>query len=83
MTAVFKDFESQALALPERDRRALIARLVDSLKSELNESPDAIAQAWDDEIVRRVDEFEAGQGQDVPFEQVQAELDAMLNRKRA
>ncbi|OIP18735.1 MAG: hypothetical protein AUK51_03640 [Comamonadaceae bacterium CG2_30_59_20] len=83
MTATLSEIEVQALALPERERNALIVRLVDSLDSAMNDSPAVIAQAWDDEIERRVTEFEAGQGQDIPFEQVQAELDAMLNRKQA
>ncbi|PIQ50572.1 MAG: addiction module antitoxin RelB [Comamonadaceae bacterium CG12_big_fil_rev_8_21_14_0_65_59_15] len=83
MTATLSEIEVQALALPERERNALIVRLVDSLDSAMTDSPAVIAQAWDDEIERRVTEFEAGQGQDIPFEQVQAELDAMLNRKQA
>ncbi|MDP2679789.1 MAG: addiction module protein [Rhodoferax sp.] len=82
MTATLSEIEVQALALPERERNALIVRLVDSLDSAMNESPAVIAQAWDEEIVRRVTEFEAGLGQDIPFEQVQAELDAMLNRQQ-
>ena len=83
MTATLSEIEVQALALPERERNALIVRLVDSLDSAMNDSPAVIAQAWDDEIERRVAEFEAGQGQDIPFEQVQVELDAMLKRKQA
>jgi putative addiction module component (TIGR02574 family) len=83
MTATLSEIEVQALALRERERNALIVRLVDSLDSAMNDSPAVITQAWDDEIERRVTEFEAGQGQDIPFEQVQAELDAMLNRKQA
>jgi putative addiction module component (TIGR02574 family) len=83
MTATLSEIEVQALALPERERNALIVRLVDSLDSAMNESPAVITQAWDDEIERRVTEFEAGQGQDIPFEQVQAELDAMLHSKQA
>jgi len=83
MTATLSEIEVQALALPERERNALIVRLVDSLDSAMNDSPAVITQAWDDEIERRVTEFEAGQGQDIPFEQVQAELDAMLKNKQA
>lgn len=83
MTATLSEIEVQALALPERERNALIVRLVDSLDSAMTDSPAVITQAWDDEIERRVAEFEAGQGQDIPFEQVQAELDAMLTRKQA
>ena len=78
MTAVFKDIEAQALALPERERGALVARLLDSLESAFDDSPEAVAQAWDEEIARRVADFEAGHTQGIPYEQVRAELEAML-----
>lgn len=83
MAVVFKDIEAQALALPEPERSALAARLLDSLDSEFDDSPDAVARAWDKEIARRVAEFEAGAGQDIPIEQVQAEVRAMLDHGRA
>lgn len=83
MTATLSEIEVQALALPERERNALIVRLVDSLDTAINDSPAVITQAWNDEIERRVTEFEAGQGHDIPFAQVQADLDAMLHRKQA
>ncbi len=83
MTATLSEIEVQVLALPERERSTLLVRLVASLDSAMNDSPAVIKQAWDDEIERRVTEFEAGQGQDIPFEQVQAELDAMIKRKQA
>lgn len=86
MAAVFKDIEAQALALPERERSALVARLLDSLDSldsAFDDSPDAVARAWDEEIARRVVEFESGAGQDIPLEQVQAEVRAMLDHGRA
>ena len=83
MAAVFKDIEAQALALPERERNALVARLLDSLDSAFDDSPDAVARAWDEEIARRVAEFESGAGQDIPLEQVQAEVRAMLDHGRA
>lgn len=83
MAAVFKDIETQALALPERERSALVARLLDSLESAFDDSPDAVARAWNEEVARRVSEFESGAGQDIPLEQVQAELQAMLDHGRA
>lgn len=43
MTALFKDLEAQVLALPEHERSALVARLLDSLESELDDSPEAVA----------------------------------------
>ncbi len=83
MTVLFKDIEAQALALPEPERSALVARLLDSLDSVFDDSPDAVARAWDEEIVRRVAEFESGAGQDIPLEQVQAEVRALLDHGRA
>ena len=83
MAAVFKDVEAQALALPERERSALVARLLDSLDSVFDDSPEAVARAWHEELGRRVTEFESGRGQNIPVEQVQAELQAMLDHGRA
>ena len=83
MNAVFKDLEAQVLALPARERSALVARLLDSLESVFDDSPDAVARAWDEEIAHRVAEFESGAGQDIPIEQAQAEVQAMLNHGRA
>ena len=65
MVAVFKDIETQALALPERERSALVARLLDSLDSVFDDSPEAVERAWDEEVARRVKEFESGAGQDI------------------
>ena len=78
MAAVFKDLEAQALALPERERSALAARRLGSLEGAFDDSPEAVAAAWDEEIARRVADFEAGRTQGVPYEQVRAELQAML-----
>lgn len=83
MAAVFKDVEAQALALPERERSALVARLLDSLDNVFDDSPEAVARAWSEELGRRVAEFESGNGQDMPLEHVQAELQVMLDHGRA
>lgn len=83
MTALFKDLEAQVLALPERERSALAARLLDSLERELDDSPEAVTQAWNEEIARRIAEFESGAGQDIPLEQVQTEVRALLDHGRA
>lgn len=80
MTAVFKDVEAKALALPERERNALVARLLDSLEPELDDSPQAIAKAWDEEIARRVADCDAGRTFGIPAEQVQAEIQLLLRQ---
>jgi putative addiction module component (TIGR02574 family) len=79
MAAVFKDLEAQALALPPGQRGALVARLLESLEGTFDDSPEAVAKAWDEEIARRVADFEAGRTQGVPYEQVRAELRAMID----
>lgn len=83
MTVVFKDLEAQVLALPEHERSVLMRRLLESLDTVFDDSPQAVAQAWDEEVARRVAEFEAGAGQDIPIEQVQAEVRALLDHGRA
>lgn len=80
MAVVFKDIETQALALPERERGALVARLLDSLEGELDDSPQAIAQAWDEEIARRIADCDAGRTQGIPIEQVRAEIQLLLRQ---
>ena len=80
MTAVFKDVEAQALAVPERERSALVVRLLDSLEPEMDDSPQAIAQAWDEEIARRVADCDAGRTRGIPVEQVQAEIQLLLRQ---
>ena len=80
MAVVFKDIEAQALALPERERNALVARLLDSLEPEMHDSPQAIAKAWDEEIARRVADCEAGRTRSIPAEEVQAEIQLLLRQ---
>lgn len=79
MAAVFKDIEAQALALPLGERSALVTRLLDSLEEVIDDSPEAVAAAWDEEIARRVADFESGKTQGVPYEKVRAELRAMID----
>ena len=80
MNAVFKDLEAQVLALPERERGALAARLLDSLEGVFDDSPDAVARAWDEEIARRIADCDAGRTQGIPLEQVQAEIQLLLRQ---
>lgn len=80
MNAVFKDLEAQVLALPERERSALAARLLDSLDSAFDDSPDAVARAWDEEIARRIADCDAGRTRGIPLEQVQAEIQLLLRQ---
>ena len=76
MGAILKDIEAQALQLSLKERSELAHRLLVSLDGEPEDTPEAIAQAWDEEIARRVAEIDAGTATLIPQEQVFEKLDA-------
>ena len=53
-----------ALRLPEGDRAALAARLIESLEEP--EDPDAL-EAWDQEIARRLERLDRGEVKTIPW----------------
>ena len=80
MGAILKDIEEQALQLPLKERSELVLRLIVSLDGEPEDSPEAIAQAWDQEIARRVAEIDAGTAKLIPHEEVLTEIDELLKK---
>ena len=82
MTDALKEIEAQALQLSSQERGQLIHRLIVSLDGESQDTPEAIAKAWDDEIARRVAEIDAGTAVLIPHEHVQAEMDELLGQAR-
>ncbi|MBE0625464.1 MAG: addiction module protein [Burkholderiales bacterium] len=74
MAADLKEIESQALQLSPEERGELIHRLIVSLEGQPEDSPEAIAMAWDGEIARRVADMEAGRTQWIPADEVMARL---------
>jgi putative addiction module component (TIGR02574 family) len=60
-----------ALSLNERDRADLVAALIDSLDSEIEEG---VEDAWRIEIERRAMELESGAVQSIPWEVVRKRL---------
>ena len=83
MAAILKDIEEQALRLPPKERGELIHRLIVSLEGEPEDSPEAIARAWDEEIARRVADMDAGRTKWIPAEEVMAKLDAKIAAAKA
>ena len=83
MTAILEELENQALRLSLKERGKLIHRLIVSLEGEPEDSPETIAQAWDEEIARRVAEIDTGTATLIPEEDVFARLDEKLNLARA
>lgn len=80
MAVLLKEIENQALQLSPQERGKLIHRLIVSLEGPAEDTPEAIAQAWDEEIARRVAEIDAGTAVLIPHEQVMAEIDEMLRK---
>jgi len=76
--APLKDLEEQALQLPPKERGELAHRLLVSLDGEPEDSPEAIAKAWDDEIAGRVADMDAGRTRWVPADEVMTRLRARL-----
>lgn len=60
-----------ALSLNERDRADLIAALIESLDSEIEEGAE---EAWRIEIERRAKDLESGAVQSIPWEVVRERL---------
>lgn len=82
MTAILKEIENQALQLSPQERGELIHRLIVSLDGPAEDTSEAIAKAWDEEIARRVADMEAGRTQWIPAEQVFKEIDEIIETAR-
>lgn len=82
MASILKEIEDQALKLSPAERGELIHRLILSLEGDSEDSPEAIAQAWDEEIARRVADMDAGKTAWIPAEEVFAQLDALIEKAR-
>lgn len=78
MAALLQKLESQALQLSPKERGELIHRLILSLEGEPEDTPEAIAKAWDDEIARRVADMEAGRTKWAPADEVMSRLRAKV-----
>jgi hypothetical protein len=59
MATRLKEIEDQALKLSPRERGKLTHRLIVSLEGAPQDTPEAIAKAWDEEIARRVADMES------------------------
>ena len=82
MAITLADIEAQALQLTTRERSELAHRLIVSLEGPVEDTPEAIAQAWDEEIARRVADMEAGHTQWIPAEEVFKEIDEKVAAAR-
>jgi len=83
MAAILKELETQALRLSPRERGELIHRLIVSLEGSAEDTPEAIAQAWDEEIARRVADMEAGRTQWIPADEAMSRIRAKISAAKS
>lgn len=80
MATILEKLEEQALHLSPAERGQLIHRLIVSLEGASEDSPEAVAQAWDEEIASRLADMDAGKTVWIPAEEVFARLDAIIEK---
>ena len=61
MVYKLEDASKIALSLSTKDRASLVHALLQSLDEQVDED---VEQAWDDEIAKRIERFEAGESKD-------------------
>lgn len=79
MAHILEKLENEALQLSLPERELLIHRLIVSLEGEPEDSPEAIAKAWDEEITRRVADMDAGRTKWIPADEVMSRLRAKVH----
>lgn len=83
MTANLKELAAQALQLSPEERGRLAHELIMSLEAEPKETPQAIAEAWETEIARRIADMDAGVTQWISGEELIAKMRAKINASMA
>lgn len=78
MAAGIRKIFDEARALSADERRELIDALSDTFEHEVVE----LSPEWTDEIKGRIAELESGEVEAVPWEQVEAEVRAVLKKSR-
>lgn len=78
MSAVFEQLKAQALKLSASERDELLRALIASIDGQGEDTPEAVARVWDEEIERRIADLEAGETGSIPAEQVFAEIRALI-----
>jgi putative addiction module component (TIGR02574 family) len=71
MAKLAEELYKKALDLDERERADLVARLIESLDTEVEPGVEA---AWLAEIEQRMEDLDSGKAQNIPWEEVRARL---------
>ena len=78
MTQEADELLKKALKLSPSERAELAGSLIDSL-DETGATDDEVAEAWNNEIARRIKEYESGKAKTIPWDEVRRIIVAKLN----
>lgn len=78
MPTPLEELKARALELSPSDRDELVRTLIASIDGEPEGAPDEITRAWEEEISRRIADLDSGKTVGIPFEEVMAEIRAMI-----
>ncbi len=78
MSAILERLKSEALNLSAAEREELLRALIESIDGRAEDTPEAVARAWGEEIERRIADHEAGKTKGIPAERVFAEIRALI-----
>ena len=79
MTKQTLELLQKALALSDEERADLAGSLLESLDQPADDNVEA---TWDEEIARRIADFDSGKSKSVPWEEVQARISARLSNAK-
>jgi len=82
MSARFDDLARQASALSREEKEALLRALIADLDGPPDGSEEEIERLWVEEARRRFDEYQRGEVEAIPGEEVMARLREQLRSKR-
>jgi putative addiction module component (TIGR02574 family) len=79
MTKQTLELLQKALALSDEERADLAGTLLESLDPPADDNAEA---AWDEEIARRIADFDSGKSKSVPWEEVRARISSRLSNAK-
>jgi putative addiction module component (TIGR02574 family) len=81
MTQEATDLLKKALALTEEERAELAGSLLESL-DDMQDEPESVEAAWNEEIARRIADLDSGKAKTVPWEEVRQRISSRLTHGR-
>ena len=81
MTQAATDLLKRALELTPEERAELAGSLLESL-DDVQDDPEAVEAAWNQEIARRIADLDSGKAKTVPWEEVRQRISSKLTHGR-